>query len=145
MWIDQLVSSRTTRAVELTAAFAEQRHRVLAENLANVDTPDYHAKELDPRGFQATLKDALDVARTSDSAALELRGDAQVSTDRNGRLVTQAATEPPQNVLFHDGTNARLERTLGDVGENQLLYELSINFLRTRYQNMLAAIRGRTS
>jgi flagellar basal-body rod protein FlgB len=55
MWIDGLIDGRTTRAAELTARFAEARHNVLAQNLANIDTPDYHSRNLDPRLFQETL------------------------------------------------------------------------------------------
>lgn len=142
MWIDRLVSSRTTRAVELAATFAEQRQRVLAENLANIETPDYQTQQLDPRVFQSALADALDSTKRNDNR-LKLRGNAQVQTDVNGQLAVTPTTEPAQNVLFHDGTNARLERVLADVSENELYYEMTTNFLRSRMQTMLNAIRGR--
>ena len=142
MWIDGLTECRTTRAVELAAVFAEQRHRVLAENLANVDTPDYHAQQLDPQAFQQSLRDALDRSAAAGKETLELRGNAQFTTDAAGRVEVQPAVEPAANVLFHDGTNARLERTVSDVNENSLLYELSTNWLRGRYQNVLSAIKG---
>ena len=58
MWIERLTTSRVTHALELTARFAEERHKVLAENVANIDTPDYQTKRLDPEVFQNTLKDA---------------------------------------------------------------------------------------
>ena len=145
MWIDRLLESETTRAVELTASFAEQRHRVLAENLANVDTPNYRTKTLDPHAFQQSLQEALDRTADAGSDRLELRGNAQVTTGTGGQLEVQPVVEPAQNVLFHDGTNARLERTLADVNENSLLYEMSVNFLHNRYQNMLTAIRGRVT
>ena len=143
MWIERLLASRTTRAVELAASFAEQRHRVLAENLANINTPDYHTKTLDPRAFQASLGQALDRTRQAAHPRLELRGNAQFATGPDGRAQAAPETEPAPNTLFHDGTNARLERTLTDVNENALYYELSMNFLRGRYQTMLSAIRGR--
>ena len=142
MWIDRLVSSRTTRAVELAATFAEQRQRVLAENLANIETPDYQTQQLDPRAFQSALADALDNTKRNDNR-LKLRGNAQVQTDADGRLAVTPTTEPAQNLLFHDGTNARLERVLADVSENELYYEMTTNFLRSRMQQMLNAIRGK--
>ena len=47
-------------------------------------------------------------------------------------------------MLFHDGTNARLEKLLTDVAKNSLSYELSLNLLlRAGYQDLLRAIRGR--
>ena len=145
MWIDRLVESRTTRAIELAAGFAEQRHRVLAENVANIGTPDYHTKQLDPHAFQESLHQALASAERGNDARLDLRGNAQFATDPTGKTVARPATEPAPNVLFHDGTNARLEQTMADVNENSLLYELTTNLLRGRYQTMLTAIKGRIS
>lgn len=144
-WIEQLVSSRTTRAVTLAASYAEQRHRVLAENLANIDTPDYHTKVLDPHAFQKSLRDALARPAAGGTDRLELRGAAQVETGPDGRLALNPDREPAPNVLFHDGTNARLERLMTDISENELYYEMATNFVRTRYNNLLSAVRGRVS
>lgn len=145
MWIDRILASPTTRAVVLSASYAEQRHRVLAENVANIDTPDYHTKNLDPGAFQESLRTALERAEGANGARLELRGDAQVATSPGGTLEVHPVHEPAPNILFHDGTNARLEKLLTDVGDNALFYELSMNLLRGRYQTMLSAIRGRVS
>jgi flagellar basal-body rod protein FlgB len=145
MWIDRLLASKTTQAAELSAAYAEQRHRVLAENLANIDTPGYQSKVLDPAGFQKSLQAALDRTAGTNNGRLELRGDAQCATNSDGRLEVKPAVEPAPNVLFHDGTNARLEKLVTDINENALSYEMSTNLLRGRYQTMLSAIRGRVT
>lgn len=143
MWIDRLTYSSTTNALSLAAQFAEQRHKVLAENLANIDTPDYHTQRLDPEAFQASLQAALDQQRETRRSGLELRDNRQFSTVRNGGLDVRPAEEPAPNVLFHDGTNARLETALADVAENQMYYEFATTLLRGRYQSMLKAIKGR--
>jgi flagellar basal-body rod protein FlgB len=171
MWIDRLTTDRTTRAVELAAQFAELRQQVLADNLANIDTPDHPTQRLDPEAFEASLRRALDRAQESgagdpacaDQAGgngeagraggglnpagetrLELRGSAQVATGPDGELYTQPVEEPAENVLFHDGTNAKFERVMADINENALSYELATGLLRGRYDLLLRAIRGRT-
>jgi flagellar basal-body rod protein FlgB len=145
VWIERLTQTRTRHAVELSARFAEARHRVLAENIANIDTPDYQTRRLDSGKFQTTLQAAL--ARGADSNAVELRlaGERQVQTGADGRLQTQPELEPPENVLFHDGTNARLESLVSDVSQNSLWYSLSLNLLRGSFERVTTAIRGRTS
>ncbi len=145
MWTDRLTGSRTLHALELTAQFAERRHRVLAENLANIDTPNYQAQRLDPAAFQASLRGALDEARRQRTGRLELRGNAQFATEPNGRVTVRPVREPAENVLFHDGTNAQVERLLTDVAQNSLSYELATNLLRGRYETLLRAIRGRVT
>ena len=143
MWIDRLTASPTTHALQLSAQFAEQRQKVLAENLANIDTPDHPTRRLDATAFQAALHEALEGSDRPGAQRLELRGHAQVSTGPDGKLAVRPADEPASNVLFHDGTNARLERLLADVSENALSYEMTMNLLRGRYQGLLRAIRGR--
>jgi flagellar basal-body rod protein FlgB len=143
MWVDRILASRTRQALELTAAYTEARHNVLAQNVANVDTPDYHAQRLDPATFQEALQTALAETQGNETQALELRGDAQVATDGQGRLVTAPVTEPAANVLFHDGTNARLETLTTEVAKNSLSHQLALNLLRTSYDRLMQAIRGR--
>jgi flagellar basal-body rod protein FlgB len=145
MWIERLLTSRTTQAIELTAQFAERRHGILAENVANVATPDYHTQQLDPEEFQAALREALQRAEAANESRLDLRGDAQFSTTGDGRVVVKPSREPAPNVLFHDGTNARLEALMADVAENALSYELATSLLRGRFNTMLTAIRGRNA
>lgn len=144
MWIDRLTFSRTTHAVALAAQFCEQRQRVLAENLANVDTPNHVSRYLDPVAFQASLQQALaDSAPPQSPRRLELRGNAQFATGPDGRVRVRPATRPAQNVLFHDGTNVRLEGLLADIADNATSYELATGLLRTRFEGLLQAIRGR--
>jgi len=145
MWIDRLVSSPLTHALELTARFSEERHQVLAENVANIDTPDYHTKRLDPGGFQNALAEALERAEGSGERRLELRGDAQVSTTPDGELTVVPTARPADNVLFHDGRNASLEQLMTDVQSNALDYSLATQLLGKRFEGLLRAIRGRVA
>ena len=46
------------------AVFGERRQQVLAENVANIDTPNYKTRDLDTEGFRAALREAV-LASTS--------------------------------------------------------------------------------
>jgi flagellar basal-body rod protein FlgB len=145
MWIDRLTASPTTHAVELAAQFADQRQRVLAENLANIDTPNYATRRLDVEPFQASLRAALDQSHKAGDARLKLRGNAQFSTGPDDCVTARPAVTPAQNILFHDGTNARLEQLLSDVAQNSLSYEMATSLLRNRLDELMRAIRGRVT
>lgn len=142
MWFDQILHSPARQAVEYAAKFAEQRHGVLIENVANIDTPDYHAKRIDKESFHAALRDSLERVRPGQE--LRLRG-RQVFSGPDGGLNVKPASEPAENVLFHDGTNARLETLMTDVQDNAQTYDLMINLLRGRFNTLLTAIRGRAT
>jgi len=47
--------SRTLSAMEQMAAFTEARQKLIAENIANVDTPAYQRRQVDLGGFQQAL------------------------------------------------------------------------------------------
>ncbi len=142
-WIDRILASRTTRAVELATQFTEQRHRVLSENVANIDTPDYHTQRLDPDAFRQSLREALDASRHDRWQRVELRRNPQFMHNAHGQLRVDPDVEPAQNKLFHDGTNARLEQLMTSAAENALHHQLALNLLKSRYNRMMSAIRGR--
>lgn len=144
MWLDRVLASPTRSAIELAARYAERRHQVLVENVANIDTPDYQAKRLDPERFQAAMRDALETSKRTGASDLVL-ADRQVRTERGGRLRVTPDVEPAENVLFHDGTNARFESLMTDVQENAMSYDLTTSMLKSRFDTLLTAIRGRNA
>lgn len=150
MWIDRILTSSITRGIELSARFIEDRHRVLVENVANIDTPGYASKRLDPQAFRTSLKEAIERAdalrageKRTGRALLDLRGNAQFTTDSSGNVEMKPEVEPAANILFHDGTNARLETLMSEVADNSLWHQFIMNQLHGRYDGVLKAIRGR--
>jgi flagellar basal-body rod protein FlgB len=149
MWIERLLDSPARQALELTARYAERRHALLAENLANIDTPDYQTRRLDARQFQQALSEAWQRAEQqadggSSVPRLELRG-RQVCTTRDGALEVRPEVEPAANVLLHDGTNARLEELIAEAGENALTYQFAIARLKAGFEALMSAIRGKVT
>ena len=49
MFLENLTNRGAMPALEATLAYAESRHRMLAENVANWQTPGYKARQLDAR------------------------------------------------------------------------------------------------
>ncbi|MBN2445917.1 MAG: hypothetical protein JXO22_04290 [Phycisphaerae bacterium] len=130
--------------MELTAAFTEERQRVLAENVANIDTPDYHVKRLDQAAFQQSLLDAIEQSREDRMQRVQLRGNAQFTTKPSGQVLARPDVSTAPNVLFHDGTNTQLESLMSDVNGNVMWHELALNLLKQRYGALLTAIRGKS-
>lgn len=144
-WIDRITTSTASQAVEMTARFAEARHRVLAENVANIDTPGYRTKTLDPDAFEASLRAAIDGVESAPEGQLILRDNSQFESNSDGSIRVQPAITDSDSVLLHDGTNAPLEKLMTDTNANSQTYELALNLLRTRFEGLLRAIRGRTT
>jgi flagellar basal-body rod protein FlgB len=136
-----LFASSGMKALESTWSFTHARHRVIADNIANLGTPGFKSKDLDYDGFQQALGSAL-AHRESGTDAVEFRGGGQVRTEK-GQLSFKPTTREPDNVLFHDGTNASLEQEMSDLAQNAMIHELTTNLLGGRFESLRKAIRGR--
>lgn len=123
----------TSRLLQEAMSVAELNHRLIANNIANVDTPNYNAVELD---FQATLR-----------AALEGRG--QVSLRRTDPRHFEAERFRPQfeRLAFlskNDYNKVDLDRQMAKLSQNTGRYTVYGSLLTKQFQmvkNMLNTLR----
>ena len=111
-------------------AVRSQRVEVLARNIANADTPQYKAQDLD---FKQVLKSAQS-------------GDLQVTNSRHLPDLA-AGTEDalkyrvPFNVAF-DGNTVELNVEQAQYGNAAADYQATLNFLENRISGIRKALRG---
>jgi flagellar basal-body rod protein FlgB len=145
MFLTDIANSGTIPAMDKMLAFTEARHKMLLENIANIDTPYYKTKQLDPEPFQASLREAIDERKETRSSNLNMSDGEQWRTTDGGRLKITPTEEPVENILFHDRTNARVEKQMSMLAENAMMHQTMSEMLRGRYEGILKAIRGRVS
>ena len=63
-----IFNKTTIPALEQTITFAQRRHELLAGNLANLDTPDYRARDLNVGDFQNALAESIQTSRNTGAA-----------------------------------------------------------------------------
>ncbi len=143
MWLDDVLQRGPLPILEKTAAFSEARHQVLSENIANIDTPGYKTKVLDPKLFQAKLRQAIEARPADASGPLPLESTSQFRTDEQGMLHTTPDVKSPENILFHDGTNSSVEREMANLAENTLMHQVVIELMRQRFNLLHQSIVGR--
>jgi len=112
----------------------DQRSTLLAENIANADTPGYKARDLD---FQSALEGAKarqsgDLGRTDprhfEISTATRRGDPQF------RVPNQPDTGDGNTVDIHEERNA--------FARNAMEYQATLNFLNSRISGLKKAIGG---
>ncbi|MEQ1838301.1 MAG: flagellar basal body rod protein FlgB [Candidatus Nitrotoga sp.] len=120
-------------ALSLRAA----RQELLASNIANADTPNYKARDID---FASALKNALAGTSTELSAvktsAMHLEGNF-------GALVLGAPMmyrKPIQPSA--DGNTVDMDVERAQFADNALRYEASVIFVNAKLKGILAAIQG---
>ena len=73
----------------------QERQRVLAENVANAETPRYRARDLAPPNFASTLQRvSISMART-DPGHIERSAAARISTTIEISATRRARAAPP--------------------------------------------------
>lgn len=105
----------------------QERQRVLAENVANADTPNFRPRDLAPLKPAPSASSALALVRTSSSHLSLGGGTAQFDAAREGKLEVRPA-----------GNAVELETEMLKVAANQMdyqaattLYSRSLGLLKT--------------
>lgn len=144
MFIQELTNSGAIPSLELMARFAGARQRVIAHNVANLDTPDFRPLDVSPREFQKALGKAIEARRaaTGENGPLAFKGTDQVKLGADGGLTLLPGT-PSGNILFHDRNNRDVESLMAQQAENVGVFRTSIELLRSRYGILQSAISER--
>jgi len=105
---------------------AAARQRVLANNIANVETPNFQRKAV---SFEGELREAMD-APTIDP-------DMQLNAIRN--VATEAApdTNTPARA---NGNNVQIDREMVELAKNSLQYETAAQLLTMELREVQNAI-----
>ncbi len=146
MSIRDLSSGGASASLEAMLKFSAQRQKILAHNIANIDTPNFQAKDVDPKEFQRLLGEAIDKRRAGKGGAsgggLDFGSSRQIKVDRSGRM-TLTPMSATDGVLFHDRNQRDLERMMQDLVENASMFRVAADMIRQRRTQILGAIAQR--
>jgi flagellar basal-body rod protein FlgB len=111
----------TTPLMQLLQSYLKatsDRQQVVAGNIANVDTPGYHTRDVD---FRTAMRQAMN---DGGEARLE-----PASTEIDG------LPERP------DGNNVNIDRESMVLGETQLQYQMGVQLIKEEFHRLLTAIK----
>ncbi len=107
------VIDRTTNNIEHYMDLLSARQKLVASNIANVDTPEYKTKDIDFQfEFMSLAKDA----------------------PANG-------VDPPGLLVKNDGNNVSMDREARLLAENALRFNLATNLMRSQLKLINYAIQ----
>lgn len=107
--------------------FAVARENAIATNMANVDTPGYHTKDVD---FHSVLSQNL-------NATTAVWGDGGA-----GAELQPVTREVPGLMERPDGNNVDIDRESMLMAETQLQYQVGIQLIKREFHQVLGAING---
>jgi flagellar basal-body rod protein FlgB len=132
--LDQYVSVHAT-ALDVRA----RRGEVIANNLANADTPGYQARDIDFRQAMAraagqTTTSGVTLSTTN---AGHIGGNTSASATGNPDLKYRIPLAP---ALDGNTVDAQVEQA--NFAENAVRYQATLTFLNSKFRGLLTAIMG---
>jgi flagellar basal-body rod protein FlgB len=131
MFIERLLNQGNLPVIEQVVRFSAARQKLIAENVANISTPDYVQKDLSVQQFQRTLRERVEARRHAPPGAVRF-------DDILGEL-----NRPARNILFHDRNNRSIEQLQSDSQKNALFHNLMIELLRKQIASIETALKER--
>jgi flagellar basal-body rod protein FlgB len=117
---------------------ANQRLELLADNVANADTPNYKARDID---FRAAMANA--------SQPGGLGGDLPMAATRSGHIQAGGAGPNTTNPLYRvpdqpslDGNTVDSQKENAAIAETSVRYQATLTFLSSRIRGLRDAITG---
>ncbi len=116
-------------ALRQASVFATRRHELLAENVANAETPNFKAHDL---SFAHELDLARLVQSTPDPKA------PLGSSPLDLRLLRQ-----PDGPAKLDGNDVDIDKQMVRVTQNSLYHNVVVQLLKAQFDGLKSAINGR--
>lgn len=126
---------------EVALNLREQRQQLLASNIANADTPNYKARDID---FNSALKGALSTAGNAATPAGALTKTASAHLDGSKANTVGGAPLLYRNAQQGniDGNTVEMDVERNQFTDNAVRYEAGLSLVGAQIKNMLAVIQG---
>lgn len=133
-----LFHDTTVPVLEQVVNFNEARQALLAGNIANFDTPQYQARDLDVGTFKKKLADAIERKN---------RPPGPFGPEyplKNGRSSAQGFDWPEDHeILYHDLNNVGMEFQVTEMAKNNMEFDTAMTLLRHQMTLLQNAISER--
>jgi len=145
MYFKAMFDQGTIPVLEKIISFTEARHSVIANNIANVDTPNYRRRDLPIGEFQNALAKSIEHRRATNPRKFNSFDTDNVAANELGGVTAKVLTAPPSplDILRHDNNNVSIDREMSELAKNTLLHNGMVQILTSEFQMLQTAISER--
>ena len=115
-----------------------QRQQVIASNIANADTPNYQARDMD---FAAALRDATGAGNPAHALSATKAGHLSAGGGEGGTTAIGLKYATPAQTNL-DRNTVDMDRERAAFADNAVQYEATLRFINGNVRTMLSAITG---
>jgi flagellar basal-body rod protein FlgB len=125
------------KALGAKMEFLAQRQRVIAQNIANADTPDYKPQDLKPVNFDSVLKKAAGESRTTSSVIMastspqHMGGANDIGNAKEARQKKTYEVAPAGNAVIMEEQMINSNQTAMDYNMITSLYQKNVRMIRS--------------
>jgi len=125
--------SNTIDSLDQALKYSSTKQKTISNNIANVDTPNYKAKEVvNVSSFKTALDSSMNAYRTD-----QRHYDFSAQTSGNNQIVTQ------KNVQYNNnGNSVDVDKEMSTLAENQIYYNALTDRMGSKFQSLQNVIRG---
>ena len=127
-----MLFNNTFSTVENALNYSSLKQKVIADNIANVDTPNYKAKDV---SFKTMLDGSLSQSistKVTDPRHIPFQQDAD-----NSAIITQA------NLDYNDnGNSVDIDREMSNLATNQIYYSALTDRINGMFSTLQTVIKG---
>lgn len=120
--------SNTIQSLEQGLKYAATKQKAISHNIANVDTPNYKAKDI---SFKSDLINSIKAQRTSEKH-IEFS-----SSPTNIKITTRSST-----MFNHNGNNVDIDKEMTSLAENQIYYNAVADRISGKFNSLKTVIKG---
>ena len=136
-----LFGGESIPVMESVLSFANQRHAVLLNNVANMDTPGFKAKDVPEADFRRALEQAISSRETS-ARPLDIPTDFSVRAAPGGGFEL-ATVEGKSGLMRNDGNDVAVDEEMTKLLKNALTVQVFNRLLSSKYRMLGSAISMR--
>lgn len=117
-----------------------QRHQVLASNIANADTPNFKARDID---FKSAMQNAL--ASRADVGALSMAVTSSAHQQGNGMSGSGTLQYRTETQSAVDGNTVDMDVERAQITDNALQYQILTQMISSKFQGLRSAMASSQS
>lgn len=129
---------KTAQALQTSLAMRQLRHNLTSANVANAETPGYHAQKVD---FEEALARATDLDGLRGMSA---SSPEHFSVGGKSARVRPDVYDNPDGAVSNDGNTVDLEKEMSTLAENAIMYKAALQLINKKMAALkYAASEGR--
>ncbi|MFC4320188.1 flagellar basal body rod protein FlgB [Litchfieldia salsa] len=123
------IFSGTINSLEQALKYASTKQKAISHNIANVDTPNYKAKDVT---FKTDLTNSMRALKTSEKH-VEFTG---------GRTGGINITTKTGTMFNHNGNNVDIDKEMASLAKNQIYFNAVADRISSKFNSLKTVVKG---